>query len=72
MKEKNFLLPGEVALFNAIQELSGYGDGAVESVKTNQDGRSAEMMYYYWTRHGIRPSVFYGMPPGERLVIRAF
>jgi hypothetical protein len=30
------------------------------------------MMYYYWTRHGIRPSVFYGMPPGERLVIRAF
>ena len=31
-----------------------------------------EMMYYYWTRHGIRPSVFYSMPPGERLVVRAF
>lgn len=30
------------------------------------------MMYYYWTRHGIRPSVFWAMPPGERLVIRAF
>lgn len=34
VKETNFLLPGEVAqLFNAIQELSGYGEGAVESVK---------------------------------------
>lgn len=30
------------------------------------------MMYYYWTRHGIRPSVLYQMPPGERLLIRAF
>lgn len=29
-------------------------------------------MYYYWTRHGIRPSVIFGMPPGERLMIRAF
>lgn len=34
LRETNFLLPGEVAqLFNAIQELSGYGDGAVETVK---------------------------------------
>lgn len=32
--ETNFLLPGEVAqLFNTIQELSGYGNGAVEAVK---------------------------------------
>lgn len=30
------------------------------------------MMYYYWTRHGIRPSVLFNMPMGERLVIRAF
>ena len=30
------------------------------------------MMYYYWTRHGIRPSVLFNMPIGERLVIRAF
>ena len=29
-------------------------------------------MYYYWTRHGIRPSVLFNMPMGERLVIRAF
>jgi hypothetical protein len=27
---------------------------------------------YYWTRHGIRPSVLFNMPMGERLVIRAF
>lgn len=34
VKESGFLLPGEVAaLFNAIQELSGYGEGAVETVK---------------------------------------
>ncbi len=30
------------------------------------------MLYYYWTRHGIRPSVIYNLPPGELLVIRAF
>ena len=30
------------------------------------------MMYYYWSRHAIRPSVFYNMPPGEKLMIRAF
>lgn len=29
-------------------------------------------MYYYWTRHGIRPSVLFDMPIGERQVIRAF
>lgn len=29
-------------------------------------------MYYYWTRHAIRPSVFYNMLPGEKLMIRAF
>ena len=29
-------------------------------------------MYYYWTRHGIRPSVLFNMPMGERQVIRAF
>jgi hypothetical protein len=34
-----FLLPGEVSqLFNAIQELSGFGADAVTEVKTNQDG----------------------------------
>lgn len=30
------------------------------------------MMYYYWTRHGIRPSTFYEMSPGELQLIRAF
>lgn len=30
------------------------------------------MMYYYWTRKGIRPSVFTDMPERERLAIRAF
>ena len=30
------------------------------------------MLYYYWTRHGIRPSVIYTMPPGERMLVRAF
>jgi hypothetical protein len=30
------------------------------------------MMYYYWTRHGIRPSVLFHMPLGERVMIRAF
>lgn len=29
-------------------------------------------MYYYWTRHGIRPSVLFNMPLGERLMVRAF
>ncbi len=29
-------------------------------------------MYYYWTRHGIRPSVLFNMPMGERQIIRAF
>ena len=30
----SFLLPGEVSqLFNAIQELSGFGEGAVSEVK---------------------------------------
>lgn len=34
IKETGFLLPGEVAaLFNAVQDLSGYGEGAVEQVK---------------------------------------
>lgn len=29
-------------------------------------------MYYYWTRKGIRPSVFYSMSPGEKVMIKAF
>ena len=32
----------------------------------------AEMAYYYWTRKGIRPSVFSEMSPEEKLVVRAF
>lgn len=30
------------------------------------------MMYFYWTRKGIRPSFFYELPQGELAVIRAF
>lgn len=30
------------------------------------------MMYYYWVNHGIRPSVFYSMPKGELIVVKAF
>ena len=30
------------------------------------------MMYYYWKNKGIRPSVFYNMPEGEKTVLRAF
>lgn len=30
------------------------------------------MMYYYWTRRGVRPSVFYNMSEGEKTVVRAF
>lgn len=30
------------------------------------------MMYHYWKTKGIRPSVFYTMPKGEQLMIRAF
>lgn len=30
------------------------------------------MMYYYWVEHGIRPSVFYNMSSGEKLVVRSF
>lgn len=30
------------------------------------------MMYYYWKTKGIRPSEFYNMPYGEKIVIKAF
>lgn len=30
------------------------------------------MMYWYWKKRGIRPSVFYSMPRGELTVIQAF
>lgn len=30
------------------------------------------MMYYYWKEKGIRPSVLYNMPKGEKLLIMAF
>lgn len=30
------------------------------------------MMYWYWTKKGIRPSVFYSMPRGELRLIQAF
>jgi hypothetical protein len=30
------------------------------------------MMYYYWKEKGIRPSVFYNMPVGERMVVQVF
>jgi hypothetical protein len=30
------------------------------------------MMYWYWKKKGIRPSVFYSMPRGELTVIQAF
>jgi len=29
-------------------------------------------MYYYWRRKGVRPSVFYNMSHGEKIVVRAF
>jgi hypothetical protein len=29
-------------------------------------------MYYYWSEKGIRPSVIYNMPKGERVVVTAF
>ena len=29
-------------------------------------------MYYYWKTKGIRPSVFYSMPKGELILIKAF
>lgn len=30
------------------------------------------MMYWYWKKKGIRPSVFYQIPYGELTIIRAF
>ncbi|CAH0121049.1 MULTISPECIES: hypothetical protein [unclassified Paenibacillus] len=30
------------------------------------------MLYYYWSRKGIRPSEIHNMPAGERSLIRAF
>jgi hypothetical protein len=30
------------------------------------------MLFYYWKRHGILPSVLFNLPIGEKLVIRAF
>lgn len=30
------------------------------------------MMYWYWTRKGIRPSEFKKIPPGEMTIIRGF
>ena len=30
------------------------------------------MMYYYWTKKAVRPSVLYNMPKGELLVVQAF
>lgn len=30
------------------------------------------MMYWYWTRKGIRPSEFNKIPPGELTIIRGF
>jgi len=30
------------------------------------------MLYYYWSRRGIRPSDIHNMPPGEQLLVRAF
>jgi hypothetical protein len=31
-----------------------------------------QMMYWYWKKKGIRPSVFYQIPYGELTIIRAF
>jgi hypothetical protein len=30
------------------------------------------MLYHYWIRHGILPSVLYNLPVGEKIVLRAF
>ena len=30
------------------------------------------MLYHYWKRHGILPSVLYNLPIGEKIVLRAF
>lgn len=30
------------------------------------------MMYYFWKTKGLRPSVFWNMPAGEKIVLRAF
>lgn len=30
------------------------------------------MMYWYWKKKGIRPSVFYTMPKGELKLIQGF
>ena len=31
-----------------------------------------QMMYWYWKKNGIRPSVFYTMPRGELILIQEF
>ncbi|WP_442601724.1 hypothetical protein [Paenibacillus sp. KN14-4R] len=30
------------------------------------------MLYYYWSRKGIRPSEIHNMPAGERHLLRVF
>ena len=32
----------------------------------------ADLMYYMFTHHNMLPSVFYSLPVGERIVVRAF
>ncbi len=29
-------------------------------------------MYWHYVRHGLKPSEYYQMGPGERIVLRAF
>lgn len=29
-------------------------------------------MYWHYIRHGLRPSEYYSMNPGEKVVLRAF
>ena len=30
------------------------------------------MLFHYWKRHGILPSVLFNLPIGEKIVLRAF
>lgn len=37
----------------------------------NSDG-DVQAMYWHYVRHNLRPSEWYEMQPGERLILRAF
>ena len=64
---------GEISkIADAVTELSGYGKDIEKSKKLIYADQDANMMYILFRDKNWKPSDYFSLPYGEKIVVRAF